>query len=308
MHARDEKLFLCAVRCSPKGPKNHSLVVPTNLTKGPQHTHTHKIRQKKEDKQRRWLGSVARSLGATTTAPEMSKPSRYSNRVLTVSGDVYTDRSMQKPSTLAEKPPSYEGPCHRCNKLGHKAKDCSKPRICGKCGQKGHVERECNYSSSRDGSTASNQKKKKLQFRSVCKRCGQRGGHASSKCPNVSRCKICTENHETRDCPRNLGGNMSKKRREIEEQISFIEQRRQVVMMEEGGRREGVARDADDEIRRVARKKVKLVRVKRDDDKEKNGGEGVKKNVPLSSTSVFEQAKEENQCMPLVDYASSSDE
>ena len=101
---------------------------------------------------------------------------------------------------------------------------------------------------------------------------------------------------------------MSKKRREIEEQISFIEQRRQVVMMEEGGRREGVARDADDEIRRVARKKVKLVRVKRDDDKEKNGVEGVKKNVPLSSTSVFEQAKEENQCMPLVDYASSSDE
>jgi len=48
--------------------------------------------------------------------------------------------------------------------------------------------------------------------------------------------------------------------------------------------------------------------MKRDDDKEKNGGEGVKKNVPLSSTSVFEQAKEENQCMPLVDYASSSDE
>ena len=274
----------------------------------PTHTHTKKIRQKKEDKQRRWLGSVARSLGATTTAPEMSKPSRYSNRVLTVSGDVYTDRSMQKPSTLAEKPPSYEGPCHRCNKLGHKAKDCSKPRICGKCGQKGHVERECIYSSSRDASTASSQKKKKLQFRSVCKRCGQRGGHASSKCPNVSRCKICTENHETRDCPRNLGGNMSKKRREIEEQISFIEQRRQAVMMEEGGRREGIARDEDDEIRRAARKKVKLVRVKRDDDKEKNGGEGVKKNVPLSSTSVFEQAKEENQCMPLVDYASSSDE
>ena len=230
----------CAVRCgSKRAQKIFSLVVPT-AHKGAK-KHTQKILSKKKRRQAT-TASVARSLGATTTAPEMSKPSRYSNRVLTVSGDVYTDRSMQKPSTLAEKPPSYEGPCHRCNKLGHKAKDCSKPRICGKCGQKGHVERECIYSSSRDASTASSQKKKKLQFRSVCKRCGQRG-HASSKCPNVSRCKICTENHETRDCPRNLGGNMSKKRREIEEQISFIEQRRQAVMMEEGGRREGIARD-----------------------------------------------------------------
>ena len=243
----------------------------------------------------------------------MSKPSRYSNRVpttRTTTAAAGATMSTYANSIMVEKPLSYEGPCHRCNKLGHQAKDCSKPRICGKCGQKGHVERNCdndnNYSN--NNNNAHHQKKKQQKYRSVCKRCGQKGGHSSSRCPNVSRCKICTENHETRDCPRNLGGNMSKKRREIEEQISFIEQRRQVVMMEEGGRREGVARDADDEIRRVARKKVKLVRVKRDDDKEKNGGEGVKKNVPLSSTSVFEQAKEENQCMPLVDYASSSDE
>ena len=174
----------------------------------------------------------------------MSKPSRYSNRVPTTSTTTAAagaTMSTYANSIMVEKPLSYEGPCHRCNKLGHQAKDCSKPRICGKCGKKGHVERNCdndnNYSN--NNNNAHHQKKKQQKYRSVCKRCGQKGGHSSSRCPNVSRCKICTENHETRECPRNLGGTVSKKRREIEEQQSFVEQKRRAVMMEEvGGGRE----------------------------------------------------------------------
>lgn len=239
----------------------------------------------------------------------MSKPSRYSNRVpttRTTTAAAGATMSTYANSIMVEKPLSYEGPCHRCNKLGHQAKDCSKPRICGKCGQKGHVERNCdtdnNYSN--NNNNAHHQKKKQQKYRSVCKRCGQKGGHSSSRCPNVSRCKICTENHETRECPRNLGGTVSKKRREIEEQQSFVEQKRRAVMMEEvgGGRRgDGVdeATGGDDGAEKrlrkggvLARKKVKLVRVQ--------------KMKPPSS--AFEQAKEGNKCVPLVDYASSSDE
>lgn len=240
----------------------------------------------------------------------MSKPSRYSNRVPTTSTTTTAAGATMSTyfanSIILEKPLSYDGPCHRCNKLGHQAKDCSKPRICGKCGQKGHVERNCdtdnNYSN--NNNNAHHQKKKQQKYRSVCKRCGQKGGHSSSRCPNVSRCKICTENHETRECPRNLGGTVSKKRREIEEQQSFVEQKRRAVMMEEvgGGRRgDGVDEEtggddgAEKRLRKggvLARKKVKLVRVQ--------------KMKPPSS--AFEQAKEGNKCVPLVDYASSSDE
>jgi hypothetical protein len=248
----------------------------------------------------------------TTNAIIMSKPSRYSNRVPTTSTTTTAagaTMSTYANSIMVEKPLSYEGPCHRCNKLGHQAKDCSKPRICGKCGQKGHVERNCdtdnNYSN--NNNNAHHQKKKQQKYRSVCKRCGQKGGHSSSRCPNVSRCKICTENHETRECPRNLGGTVSKKRREIEEQQSFVEQKRRAVMMEEvgGGRRGDEETGGDDgaEKRRkgLARKKVKLVRVqkmKRDEDD----------CAKPPSSSAFEQAKEGNKCVPLVDYASSSDE
>jgi hypothetical protein len=97
---------------------------------------------------------------------------------------------------------------------------------------------------------------------------------------------------------------VSKKRREIEEQQSFVEQKRRAVMMEEvgGGRRgdgvdeeTGVDDGAEKRLRKggvLARKKVKLVRVQ--------------KMKPPSS--AFEQAKEGNKCVPLVDYASSSDE
>ena len=103
-----------------------------------------------------------------------------------------------------------------------------------------------NYSN--NNNNAHHQKKKQQKYRSVCKRCGQKGGHSSSRCPNVSRCKICTENHETRECPRNLGGTVSKKRREIEEQQSFVEQKRRAVMMEEvgGGRRGDEETGGDD--------------------------------------------------------------
>ena len=247
----------------------------------------------------------------------MSKPSRYSNRVPTTktTTSTYANSITTKvdKKVHVEKPLSYEGPCHRCNRLGHQAKDCSKPRICGKCGQKGHVERNCDTDNNyNNNNNAHHQKKKQQKYRSVCKRCGQKGGHSSSRCPNVSRCKICTENHETRECPRNLGGTVSKKRREIEEQQSFVEQRRRAVMMEEvgGGRRgDGVDEEtggddgAEKRLRKggiLARKKVKLVRVqkmKRDED-----------DCAKPPSSAFEQAKEGNKCVPLVDYASSSDE
>jgi len=246
----------------------------------------------------------------------MSKPSRYSNRVPTTNTTAAAaggTMSTYANSIMVEKPLSYEGPCHRCNRLGHQAKDCSKPRICGKCGQKGHVERNCDKDNNyNNNNNTHHQKKKQQKYRSVCKRCGQKGGHSSSRCPNVSRCKICTENHETRECPRNLGGTVSKKRREIEEQQSFVEQRRRAVMMEEvgGGRRgDGVDEEtggddgAEKRLRKggiLARKKVKLVRVQkmeRDED-----------DCAKPPSSAFEQAKEGNKCVPLVDYASSSDE
>ena len=212
---------------------------------------------------------------ALALSRDMSKPSRYSNRVPTGGGGGGGNNNNDKGLQIAtgvrmEKPLSYEGPCHRCNKLGHKAKDCSKPRICAKCGQNGHVERDCahnnnNNNNNRNNNGAVPRKKKHGQnYRgSVCKRCGQRGGHSSSKCPNVARCKICTENHETRECPRNLGGTVSKKRREIEEQRSFVAQRKAMMMEEEIGAGRRADGDEEDANRRKPRKKVKLVRVKK---------------------------------------------
>ena len=260
-------------------------------------------------------------------AQRMSKPSRYSNRVPTGSGgggsgnnnNTNNDNGLQIATGVRmEKPLSYEGPCHRCNKLGHKAKDCSKPRICAKCGQNGHVERDCahnnnNNNNNRNNNGAVPRKKKHGQnYRgSVCKRCGQRGGHSSSKCPNVARCKICTENHETRECPRNLGGTVSKKRREIEEQRSFVTQRKAMMMEEEiglGRRADGGDRDDEEDAnRRKPRKKVKLVRVKKKEKKESDEEEGEEDDAEENKKDEKE-LKEDNACAPLVDYASSSDD
>ena len=257
----------------------------------------------------------------------MSKPSRYSNRVPTGSGggsgnnnnNNNNENGLQIAAGVRmEKPLSYEGPCHRCNKLGHKAKDCSKPRICAKCGQNGHVERDCahnNNNNNRNNNGAVPRKKKHGQnYRgSVCKRCGQRGGHSSSKCPNVARCKICTENHETRECPRNLGGTVSKKRREIEEQRSFVAQRKAMMMEEEigglGGRADGGDRDDEEDAnRRKPRKKVKLVRVKKKEKKESDEEEEGEEDDAEENKNDEKEPKEDNACAPLVDYASSSDD
>ena len=76
---------------------------------------------------------------------------------------------------------SYEK-SHRCDKLRHWAKDCSKPRICGKCRQKGHVEKNCDTDIIIATTTTRIIKEKQQKYRSVCKRCGQKGGHSSSRC------------------------------------------------------------------------------------------------------------------------------
>lgn len=91
----------------------------------------------------------------------------------------------------------YEGACHRCGLMGHRAKNCSKPRVCTKCGMGGHVEKFC-------GMKQKTAKEKALgKYGEVCHRCGVRG-HVSRECSvGGYACRICGERHRVSECPKN---------------------------------------------------------------------------------------------------------
>lgn len=236
----------------------------------------------------------------------MSRLTNYANRIPTTKN---TEHSIK-----IEKPLEYEGPCHRCNKQGHKAINCWKPRVCGRCGINGHTDMNC-------GKKVMNSKEKtmKQKYLSICNRCGEKGGHASKFCPNMKRCKICTETHDTVECPRNGGSFFSKRRREKNEQMDFARQRALVVSSAEeemvsanlttaiSNSNNIIENEQEDELKK--KKIVKKIRVKRlvNNNKEEEVVVEVEEDR-VAKRSKFEEAKETNTCLPLVDYASSSEE